>query len=194
MSKIAGELDLLKKEIRILGLSAPPRASRNSEAIPVVGVVFRGSLWLDGVISCLVQPRRRDYLKVLVRSIKGSKQYSQIRAVIFSKEQLFNGKKIDIGVLARKINRPAISLLASGRNVRTRRDSMKALKTPVFKVRIHGKPMWVRCAGISENETRQILAVGSAGEERVPEAVRVAYLIAKQLSKSNFLVKKPSKA
>jgi endonuclease V-like protein UPF0215 family len=178
---------LLKREVRILGLSAP---SWRRKKTPVIGVVFRGSLWLDGVFTCLLEPHRSNHLSTLVRAITRSKQYSQIRAVILSREQLVPGAHIEITKLAQRINLPVISIIRKphSRNVRKLQSGRhsKTSGATRYEIKTRGKPVSVWAAGISHERTCEIFAIGCAVPHRVPEAVRVADLIAKHVSSPIF--------
>lgn len=166
---------MFKKETRILGVSARQTEARR---IPVVGVVFRGSLWLDGVITCLIDRRSKDQSSVLAEAIRRSKQYSQVRAVILSREPLFPDASIDIIELARLIKRPVVSMIR-----RTSGFSTKARRKPFSEVRVAGKPVLVRIAGIDAQVLEELFAVGCVDGSRIPEAARVADLITGQVGR-----------
>lgn len=161
---------MLKKEIRILGLSS---SSNRRKKVPVVGVVFRGSSWLDGVFTCILEPGRRDYLSDLARAIMQSRQYSQVHAVILSREDLVAGTRINVSALAHKVSLPVISLIE-------RSNPRRAKGHYLFAMR--GRPILVRAAGISYARTREVFSIGCAGNHRIPEAVRVADLMTTHLA------------
>jgi len=139
---------LLKKEIRILGLSS---SSERTKKVPVVGVVFRGSLWLDGVFSCLLEPGRRDYLSDLARSIRKSKQYSQVHAVIIAKKELLPGHHINISVLFRKIRLPVILVM--------RKDDPREPRGRC-PISVRGRPVYVRVQGMSYERAAEVFSIG----------------------------------
>ncbi len=179
---------MLKKEVRILGVSAPPK---KMEAIPAIGVIFRGNLWLDGMLTCFLKPNRRDYLSDLARAIIRSKQYSQLRAVILSREQLVPGETLDVTDLADRINLPVISIIKEPRfQIRMNHSGRKRSNLTRYKVGIRGKQVTVLAAKISYEQAKQIFAVSCAKGHRIPEAVRVAELIAKHVSGQVFLHRK----
>lgn len=161
---------MLKKEIRILGLSA---SSERTKKVPVVGVVFRGSLWLDGVFTCLLEPGRRDYLSDLARSIRKSKQYSQVHAVILAKKELLPDHHINISALFRKIRLPVILVM--------RKDDPPEARGR-YPISVRGRPVYVRVQGMSYERAAEVFSVGCAGNHRIPEAVRVADLVASRLA------------
>ena len=178
---------MLKREIRILGISAPTTVPRKSQSIPTVGVVYRGNLWLDGVFTCLLRPDDRDYLSTLARAIVQSKQYSQIRAAILSREQLIPGTRADITALAHRIKLPALAIAerTHARSAR-RREHKRSSKAARYMIKIQGKPVWVWASGLTQDRAREIFSLGCAEKHNVPEAVRVADLIARQIAGRAF--------
>ena len=78
----AQRLRQVKREIRVLGVAA----SRVGEDSIVVGVVYRGSLWLDGVMKTTT--READLTDALIGLVKGSPHYGQIRVILLSKTRM----------------------------------------------------------------------------------------------------------
>jgi endonuclease V-like protein UPF0215 family len=172
---------LIKKEARILGLAA---TTKRLKRVPVIGTVYRGNLWLDGIFKCQVQRGQRDQLSRLVRAIVQSKQYSQIHAVILSRENLLPGIRIEISDLSRKINLPVLSIikktpLSPRKMVGPQNQQRRArLKVESFRIKIAGRLVPLRAAGLSSEEAREIFAIACASGRWIPEAVRVAQIVA----------------
>ena len=144
-------------ETRILGLSAVRRAQLNR----IVGVIFRGSFWLDGLITYTAGIKDKNYVAGLASTMRGSKQYSQIHAVVFSRENILpNGVK-DFDRLAGEIDIPILVL----RRLRLRNRRSTSIWSP------NKDPATVH----------ELFSIGCAAEMSTPEAVRVADLIANQL-------------
>jgi endonuclease V-like protein UPF0215 family len=148
----------------------------------VIGVVFRGSLWFDGLLTCEIRPGEPDCVSSLVRAIVRSKQYSQIHAAILSREDLVCGIRIDGSDLSRRINLPVVSI--SRDTARSKpppyqnEQSSSRLERNFFSIEIAGGLVTVKAAGIGPEETREIFAVACASGQRIPEAVRVAKIVA----------------
>jgi endonuclease V-like protein UPF0215 family len=172
---------LIKKEARILGLAATTKRLKRA---PVIGIVYRGNLWLDGIFKCQVQRGRRERLSGLVRAIVQSRQYSQIHAVILSRENLLPGIRIEISDLSRKINLPVLSIIKkatfSHRKVVGLQNQQRRARSKVecFRIKIAGQLVLVRAAGLSSGEAQEIFAIACASGQSIPEAVRVAQIVA----------------
>jgi endonuclease V-like protein UPF0215 family len=173
---------LIKKEARILGLSAP---TGKLKRIPLIGIVFRGNLWLDGMLTCQIEPNRPEYLSVLVGAIVQSRQYSQIQAVILSQETLTSVIRISVSNISRMINLPVISILGKSNHrgtLRQNRPPLTKSKVGHIWIKIAGKSVCVNAARVSGQETQEIFDVACLKGKWIPEAVRVADIIAKNLA------------
>jgi endonuclease V-like protein UPF0215 family len=172
---------LIKKEARILGLSAV----RKGRTILVVGVVFRGSLWLDGVISCILEMNGTNQNSTLSRAIKQSKQYSQLHAIIL-KEQLVPGWKVNLTDLARRVRLPVIATTNRGiSRVPKKRKGARGMQR--YDIIINRRHLLVLAVGVSRVNAEQVFSVGCSPRSGIPEAVRVADLLVQQASKRRFL-------
>jgi len=151
--------------------------------VPVIGVVYRGSLWLDGMFECQVQRDRRGRLSGLVKAIVQSRQYAQIHAVILSREDLALGSRIHISDFSRKINLPVLSI------VRKKTPSPREAEAKVesFRIKAAGRLVHVRAAGLSREKAGEIFAVACTSGQWLPEAVRVAQIVAEQATRCENL-------
>jgi endonuclease V-like protein UPF0215 family len=166
---------LLKKEIRVLGLSF---AAERDGRVQILGVVFRGSLWLDGAFTCIRERSGHDYVSALASAIKQSSQYSQLRAVILCQGRGAIGSGLDIRALADKTKLPVIAIVES----RLSRYKGKTRSTPertlkLCTVNMQGKTVYLLTRGLTSEVAREIFMVSCAPGSHVPEAVRVAKLL-----------------
>jgi len=169
---------LLKKEVRILGLSATPGKKKQTL---VIGVVFRGNLWLDGILTGLLKLNKHDHVSGISRAIMQSKQYSQLRAVILSREQLIPGEKIRMTDLARRIKVPVICIIREPRGRATKTQGRGPSNANRYDLVVNGQRVPVLAVGLSHEGTQDIFSVACTPKWKIPEAVRVADLIAKQV-------------
>ena len=163
--------DLLKKEIRILGLSAPRKPFFNP---CIVGVVFRGNLWLDSILTCTLQGSRKRYLSDLAKAIRMSKQYPQIHVAIFSRENILPLEFEDLRALAKLVDFPVFAICKKPHPTLMRRQEIVVMTENKMP-----KPIWVY--GEEHMRAKEILSLGCTHNWHIPEAVRAADLIANQL-------------
>jgi endonuclease V-like protein UPF0215 family len=167
---------LLKKETRTLGLSVT--VVRNDEMF-VVGTVFRGSSWLDGILTCWLKPETISPLLKISASIIASKQYSQLNGVVLSKRTHLFKDAANIAELSRIVKLPVMSII--GRKNSTRKTSNLRLGLHYYVVEVNSELVHVLAIGKSQEETRELFVLSSAAKSCVPEAARVAELISEQV-------------
>jgi len=167
---------LLKKEARILGLST---ATNRSGKTLVVGVVFRGSSWLDGILTCSLDAENTRHPSRIARAIMKSRQYSQLHAVILSREQIVPGRDIDIAQLARRLKLPVIAITKKRAPMK---KTEKTLKANYYDFELNGERLYTLATGISHEKTQEVFFIGSTPKSCIPEAARVADLIAEQVT------------
>lgn len=166
---------MLKKEIRVLGLSAS--REKKGRTI-VVGVVFRGQSWLDGVLTCSLEAGRHDNVSILSREIVRCRQYSQLHAIIVSGGRM-PISDLDVAQLEHRVKLPVISIVGSNRRVRV---GNKGQRMQHHRLLVNGKRLVVSAKGVHVEKVQEILTTVSAPGSGIPEAVRVANLIADRVN------------
>ncbi len=151
----------------------------------MVGVIFRGSLWLDGVISCTVEMNATNQNSTLSKAIKQSRQYSQLHAIIL-KEQSIPGWKGNLTDLARRVKLPVITTANRG-ILRAPKSGKGSRSMQRYVIIINGRKLSVVAVGVGRADAEQLYSVGCTSSNRVPEAVRVANLLVQQASRRGFL-------
>jgi len=151
----------------------------------VVGVIFRGALWLDGVISCTLEKNATNQNSTLSKAVKQSKQYSQLHAIIL-KEQTIPGWKVNLTDLARRVKLPVITTATRG-ILRAPKNGKGARSMRRYNIIINGRKLPVLAVGVGRANAEQLYSIGCTPSNRVPEAVRVANLLAQEASRRRFL-------
>jgi endonuclease V-like protein UPF0215 family len=178
----------LKRESRILGISASKAIEKQ---IPVIGVVFRGNQWLDGIITCRLLSRNPNNVSILAHAITECKQYSQLHAIILAREWLSVGTRVDLSSLSDRINLPVIAIVSyerarAVRRAQTRKRSRSAV-TNYYRVKVRGNSLSVLATRLSLAETSEILSLACVKGSMIPEPVRVAELIASRVANLHTL-------
>ena len=70
---------MFKKEIRVIGIDDSPFNKFRDKKVPVVGVVMRGGISIDGVLSAKVSVDGNDATKNLVSMINRCKFKPQLQ-------------------------------------------------------------------------------------------------------------------
>lgn len=95
----------VKREIRILALTW---LSAGSQSVDLVGVVFRGGLWLDGVLRTRLYRRRSVLENGLTHAVNSSPHRGQIRVIMCPRSSLGVRVPFRPRILAEKVGLPVI--------------------------------------------------------------------------------------
>jgi len=187
----------VKPEIRVLGIDDGCFQPHTKGMVDVVGVVFRGGYWLDGVMRTEVEIDGMDATDKIASMIMNSPHYEQLRVVVLNGvtlagfnvvdlKQLFNKTGLPVIAVARdkpdfeEIRKALENLAESGKRWKAIENAgrLMEVKTRNVEELIH-----VQFVGISERDVRRILKKTST-RSNIPEALRVAHIIASGLTRS----------
>ncbi len=160
---------MLKKEIRILGLAATDLTCERR----LVGIIFRGNLWLDGILTCDFDTHT-DYISDIAQTILKSRQYSQIRIAISHESLLPKGMQ-DLRKLTFKTHIPTISIIPESHSNST------TTKSRYLRIERGRRKAIVQTSGVNKEVAREIFLVGCRGNSLIPEALRIAEMISAAL-------------
>ncbi len=185
---------MIKKEIRVLGVSlASPHPGRGVP-IQVVGVVYRGNRWLEGVMRTTIPPEVHDLTPKIAKMVTDSPHHPQLRVIILDGLITKSGNYADIEALSKKTRRPVIAVVRqkipvkrlTSATVRVPQRTFKAFTSASFrKWKAAGKTFFVYSAGLGKIDIEELLEV-CASREGLPEAARVARITASALRKLLF--------
>lgn len=187
----------IKKEVRILGIDDGRFEFRNrlSKLVEVIGVVYRGGYWLDGVMRTEVEIDGMDATEKITAMITKSPHYGQLRVVTLNGITLAGFNVVDIKKLFKKLRLPVIAVTREKPNLEEIREALmnlpdyerrwEAIKNAgkIIEVctRRGVKPVYTQIAGLLEVDAEKILRKTST-RSNVPEALRVAHIIASGLA------------
>jgi endonuclease V-like protein UPF0215 family len=119
------------------------------------------------------------------------RQYSQIHAIILQGEELASDTRIDISELSRETKLPIISIVRL--NVRPRARNPKneqdenGSNTNRFPIQLEGGVVRVKAVKMGYKETCQVFGVACATGQLIPEALRVAQVVARHVTRHRVL-------
>lgn len=186
----------IKREIRVLGVDDGPFTPHQGYA-PVVGIVFRGGYWLDGVLSTKVKVDGFDATDKISSMIVESPHYRQVRVmmldgVTFGGFNIVNIKELNVltklPVIVVTRDKPDFrEIHAALRNLPRRAERWTAVQDAgqIFEVqtRSRGERVYMEICGIQESDARRIVQLTST-RSNIPEALRVAHLVASGVSQA----------
>jgi endonuclease V-like protein UPF0215 family len=182
---------VVKPEIRVLGIDDGAFTPHKKGFALIVGVVFRGGYWLDGVMSTKVRVDGFDSTKKVTSMVVSSPHYKQLRVIMLNGVTFGGFNVIDIKKLHKNTGLPVIAITRNKPNFNEIREAIKNLPKSekrwktilnagnVFETATRNKneKVYMEIAGILEEDARKILRLTST-RSSIPEALRVAHVIA----------------
>lgn len=188
------KIRIIKPEIRVLGIDDGVFTPHSKELVDIVGVVFRGGLWLDGFMHTRVQVDGMNATQKLARMITISPHYHQLRVIMLNGVTMAGFNVVDIKLLYENVKLPTIAVTRDKpdfddirkalQNLPQTEKRWRAIKEAgkIIKVRTREgeEPVYVHVAGVAEETAKRILRCTST-RSNIPEPLRVAHIIASGL-------------
>ena len=187
----------IKPEIRVLGIDDGGFVPRTKGTVDVVGVVYRGGYWFEGVMRAEITIDGLDATEKIAAMIESSPYYRELRIVVLDGVTFAGFNVVDISKLSRRVELPVISVARKKPELEEIRSALKNL--PDFEIRWRamenaGKifevetrkgenPVYMHIAGILREDAKKIMKKTST-RSLIPEALRVAHIIASGLTRS----------
>lgn len=173
----------VKKEVRILGIDDAP-FDRKTKDVLVVGTVFRGGNYIDGLLSCSVKKDGNDATDKLIGIIRKTRHLDQLQCIMLNGIALAGFNVIDINRLFKKTNLPVIVVIRRMPDFEKIGNALKKIKQQK-KMKLMEKAgkihevngVYVQIAGINLKMAEKIVKMSST-HSNIPEPIRVAHLIA----------------
>jgi endonuclease V-like protein UPF0215 family len=186
---------VIKPEIRVLGVDDGMFTPRRKSLVPVVGVVFRGGYWLDGVMHTRIEVDGFDATDKIASMVVNSPHYKQLRIVMLDGITFAGFNVVDIQKLNSNLRLPIVTVTREKPNLKEIRGALKNLpgseerwrillsagETFEVPTRTEKEKVFVQLSGILKEDAEKILRLTST-RSSVPEALRVAHLIASGIS------------
>lgn len=178
----------IKTEIRIIAWDDGPFEFKGKGDALLVGVVFRGASFLDGLLKTEIEIDGLDATEKISSAINKSK-FKDLRVIMLDGitfagfntvdiKELFEKTKLPVIVVMRK--KPDFEKFKNGlKNMENAKKRLKAVKNAgeICWVRLNGKRICFQCFGLKKHEAKEIIKL-TAKHGAVPEPLRVAHIIA----------------
>jgi endonuclease V-like protein UPF0215 family len=186
---------VIKPEIRVLGVDDGAFTPHVEGQVSVIGVVFRGGYWLDGVLHTKVAVDGFDATDRIASMITGSSHYRQLRVIILNGITFAGFNVVDVKALNTATKLPVITVTREKpnlaeihkalQNLPRSKERWKAILSAGEPVEVSTRnakaKIYVQTAGVSKEDAQKILRLTST-RSNIPEALRVAHLIASGIS------------
>ena len=186
---------VVKPEIRVLGVDDGGFIHRTRGQVLVVGVVFRGGYWLDGVMHTEVVVDGFDATQKISEMVTSSSHYAQLRVLMLNGITFAGFNVVDIKELNAETELPVIAVTRQKPNLARIHEALRNLPKSeerwkavvnageLFAVstRNERERIYLHVAGISLEDAERIVRLTST-RSSIPEALRVAHLVASGIS------------
>ena len=175
---------MLKKETRILGIEDAPFDKFKKGNVLIIGTIFRGGLWLDGVLSTKVKVDGNNSTAKLVQMINKSKFKPQIQCILIDGIAFGGFNIIDIGKLNKKTKIPVMVIIRKYPDFKKIKETLNTLnKSNKYKLIEKAgdinkiNKIYVQIKGADLSFAKDILRI-SCTRSLIPEPLRAAHIIA----------------
>jgi len=186
----------IKPEIRVLGVDDGVFIPHSKGLVDVVGVVFRGGYWLDGVMRTEIEVDGLDGTEKIASMIVESPHYKQLRVIMLSGITFAGFNVVDIKELCNKTSLPVIALTRDPPKMEEIKQALENLpeKGKRWKAILNAgeiievqtregeEPIYMQIAGLEQSDAEKIVRITST-RSNIPEPLRVAHIIASGLTK-----------
>jgi endonuclease V-like protein UPF0215 family len=186
----------VKPEIRIVGFDdAAFDFGSAGKSVPVVGVIYRGGSFIDGMLRTDVTIDGADATDRLAERINSTRHRQQLKVIMLDGITLGGFNVVDAKRLHEETSLPVIIVNRKMPDLKAVRKALERfpdsdsrwqairnagkIKTYSFK---NGKNLYYQSIGLDDEEAEEILALSST-HGFVPEPLRVAHLIATAIVK-----------
>ncbi|MEM7819245.1 MAG: DUF99 family protein [Candidatus Aenigmatarchaeota archaeon] len=182
---------MIKKEIRIIAWD-DCRFRFKSKKVRIIGVIFRGGLFLDGLLSTIINKDGNDATDKIINSILYSRHYNQLSIIMLDGISFAGFNLVDIKELNKKTKLPVIVVqrkkpnmkkFINALNIFSDSKKRKEIVKKAGKIYKYDKIFYQKY-GLSINECNEILKI-TCTRANIPEPIRVAHIIASGLSRQS---------
>ena len=178
---------IIKREIRILGIDDAPFPPHTKNNVMLIGTIFRGGTWLDGVLRTYIKGDGTDSTSNIIKMVNGSRHKDQMGVImldgitfggfnVVNIKEIFDETGIPVIVIMRKFpNFEKIKkALMRFEDCRERWALIQETGT-VHKIE-NIEPLYIQIYGIDLEDAKEIVSIATT-RSAIPEPIRVAHLI-----------------
>lgn len=185
----------IKPEIRIVGVDDGVFTPHTVGKCDVIGVVFRGGYWLDGIMRTRVEIDGMDATEKIGEMISNSPHYGQLRVImldgvtfagfnVVDTSELFNMTELPVIAVTRE--KPDFAEIKKAlRNLTFTNVRWKAIENASRLIQVSTRDgeesIFIQVTGVEEQVAIDIVR-STATRSNIPEALRVAHIIASGLT------------
>jgi len=183
----------IKKEIRILGIDDGPFDFRKDKKAIIIGVMFRGGLFMDGIIKRESNVDGKDITQTIIDMLKKTR-HKDLRIVMLDGITYAGFNIVNIREIFKETHIPVIVVIRKFPDFERIRNALKHFEDFEKRwklIEIAGKPkktnvesidrrngfVYIQKCGINLSDAKSIVKI-STTRGLIPEPIRLAHIIA----------------
>ena len=175
---------------RVLGIDDAPFERDVQKSVPVIGVLYRGNQFLEGLVATKVRQDGWDSTKKLLELIREGRFGNQIEAILLKGIAVGGFNVVDVRTLSEKLKKPVVVVMRKRPDLEAMRKALENLPNPKKRWDLIQRAgeivaadrLFCQFHGITPKEAQKLLRVTTT-RGTLPEALRVAHIIASGLAR-----------
>ena len=184
----------MKREIRTIGIDDSPFVFKKDQFAFLVGVIYRGNIWPEGVEMRHIEVDGVDSTSAIVDMVKKSRHFDQIRMIFLSGVTFAGLNLADPQAIATDTYIPVVTIVDKKPNIEEMKRALeRTVDSEIKKAKLSGmtelreivdtdsgKRLYIQVFGTSFNSAIEAIELTRRASAE-PESVRVAKLFASSL-------------
>ncbi len=178
----------IKPEIRILGIDDAPFSPHTKNSIMLIGTIFRGGIWLDGVLRTYITGDGDDSTEKIIQMVNKTRHKDQIGVIMLDGITFGGFNLANIKEIFKKTGIPVIVIMRKFPDFEKIKKALLNFEDHekrwnsildagwVYKIENKG-PIYIQISGIDLKDAEEIVLL-STTRSAIPEPIRAAHLIA----------------
>ncbi|MDD1779461.1 MAG: DUF99 family protein [Candidatus Helarchaeota archaeon] len=181
----------IKNEIRIIGIDDAPFIPHTEGVTRLFGVIFRGRLWMEGVLQKSIALDGFDATQKIIEMVMDSPHYGQLRVIMLAGITFGGFNVVDVNKIFETTQLPIIVVCEKEPDLPSIKLALQNLKNWEERWRLIEatgqfyeyrpkpnvkNPIYFQITGLDIKDAKQILKT-SIGVSTLPEPLRVAHMI-----------------
>ncbi|MFW6013813.1 MAG: DUF99 family protein [Nanoarchaeota archaeon] len=177
----------LKKEVRVIGIDDISFDKFNDKTTKILGVIYRGGHFMDGVVSETIKVDGNDSTEKIISMIINSRFSKQIKYIMLDGIAVGGFNVIDVELLSRKTGLGVVVVMRDYPQIIKIKQNLENLgmkeKIPllksagsIHKLDFEDGVIYFQNCGLKKENAEELLRV-TCTHSLIPEPIRVAHLM-----------------
>lgn len=175
----------IRPGVRVVGFDDGPAGRGRGGQVLVVGAIYRGGEFLDGMVTARVRRDGRDSTDKLVRALTGSRYFPQLHYLMLDGIAFGGFNVVDIARLHGQTGLPVLVVVRHEPDLDAVRSALGRLRGAASRLALidaAGEPepcrgLYVQRAGLGAEEAEALLDL-TCTRSKLPEPLRAAHIVA----------------